>query len=208
MQTPDRQSIRSHRPMRCSTRKASAALACCILAFQLVAIAADPAPLPEASGAPRMKQLFATLHHDLHKGDEVLKEAIAIAEAHPTEVETLCLLSMLQCLLNRVEDARATYERARRLNPNSAHVYVALSVICSQTSDPRFGGPDRAGMAKALERAVELAPKYCDAWFNLAVLYWLRTPPNREAARAAYKKAVDLGAERDSGLEKSIDWRP
>ena len=52
--------------------------------------------------------------------------------------------------------------------------------------------------------AVSLDPTYADAHFNLAVVYAMQTPPNKEKAREHYKKATEYGAEPDSALEQMI----
>ena len=57
---------------------------------------------------------------------------------------------------------------------------------------------------KELETAIQLDPKYADAWFNLAVTQTLKNPPNKEEARKAYKKAVELGAEPDPAMEQTL----
>jgi hypothetical protein len=55
-----------------------------------------------------------------------------------------------------------------------------------------------------LETAAALDPNYADAFFNLAVVCISQNPPDKEAARAAYKKATALGAEADPRLEDLI----
>jgi tetratricopeptide (TPR) repeat protein len=54
---------------------------------------------------------------------------------------------------------------------------------------------------KELETAIQLDAKYADAWFNLAVTQTLKTPPNRDEAKKAYQKALELGAEADPAME-------
>ena len=57
---------------------------------------------------------------------------------------------------------------------------------------------------KELETAIDLDPNYGDACFNLAVVYAMQSPPNKDLARKYYKRATDLGAEPDAGLEQLV----
>jgi Tfp pilus assembly protein PilF len=57
---------------------------------------------------------------------------------------------------------------------------------------------------KELETAIAIDPSYADAHFNLAVVYAMQEPPNKESARKFYKKALELGAEADTALEGLI----
>ena len=57
---------------------------------------------------------------------------------------------------------------------------------------------------KELETALQLDPKYADAWFNLAVTQTLKQPPDKEEARKAYEKAVELGADKDPAMEQML----
>ena len=76
------------------------------------------------------------------------------------------------------------------LNPEYAVAHNYLGITASQK------GWQEAAL-KELETAIELDPSYGDACFNLAVVYAMQTPPNKEMARKYYRRATDLGAEPD-----------
>ena len=60
------------------------------------------------------------------------------------------------------------------------------------------------GAEDEMRKAIELAPDYPEAHFNLAVFYLQRTPPAVELARRHYQKALDLGAAPDPQVAKSL----
>jgi Flp pilus assembly protein TadD len=58
-----------------------------------------------------------------------------------------------------------------------------------------------------MRKAIELAPEYAEAHYNLAVFYLERNPPATELARRHYHKSVDLGGAPDPALEKKIEGK-
>jgi Flp pilus assembly protein TadD len=83
------------------------------------------------------------------------------------------------------------------VNPNNAVAHNYLGIAAS-----RKGWQENA--RKELETAAALDPNYADAFFNLAVVCASQKPADKEAARTAYKKALDLGAPADPRLEELI----
>ena len=57
-------------------------------------------------------------------------------------------------------------------------------------------------------RATALDPKNADVWFNLASTRAAQKTPDLQAAKEAYKRAVELGVQRDAAMEKEIQWKP
>ncbi|MDP4663428.1 MAG: tetratricopeptide repeat protein, partial [Salibacteraceae bacterium] len=65
--------------------------------------------------------------------------------------------------LGKVEDAKVQYELAIKINPNHPYIYNALGAMYAQERQS-----DRA--SSYFVKATELAPKYADAWLNLALI--------------------------------------
>jgi len=84
--------------------------------------------------------------------------------------------------------------RALAINPRYAVAHNYLGITASQK------GWQEAAL-KELETATQYDPNYGDAYFNLAVVYAMQQPPNKELARKNYKRATDLGAAPDPGLD-------
>lgn len=66
---------------------------------------------------------------------------------------------------------------------------------------------DRKRNAEAIEqfrKAIEIDPAYAEAYFNLASMLAMSTPPALAEARQYYDKAIRLGSERDADLEKLL----
>ena len=87
--------------------------------------------------------------------------------------------------------------KALAINPKNATAHNYLGITASQK-----GWQEAA--QKELETATAIDPNYADAHFNLAVVFATQTPPNKEAARQHYKRAIELGAEPDAALEQMI----
>jgi hypothetical protein len=60
-------------------------------------------------------------------------------------------------------------------------------------------------MIAAIKRAIAAEPKRGDNYFNLAACLAMQLqPPDKLAAREAYKRALALGQQRDEQLEKAL----
>jgi superkiller protein 3 len=100
--------------------------------------------------------------------------------------------------MERWDDSINALTKSLTLNPKNATAHNYLGIAAAEK-----GWQDAA--RKELETAVQLDPKYTDAWFNLAVVLGTWKPqPLKEEARAAYRKAVETGAEADSQMEKLL----
>jgi tetratricopeptide (TPR) repeat protein len=125
---------------------------------------------------------------------EAFKKAIAI---EPSDDFSHCTLGIVHYQLQEYDHAIQALTRALALNPKNATAHNYLGITASHK------GWQEAAL-KHLETSVTLEPNYADAHFNLAVIHATQTPPNKEAARKHYKRAVELGAENDPGLERLI----
>jgi Flp pilus assembly protein TadD len=126
--------------------------------------------------------------------EDAFKKAIAIA---PEDGFSHCTLGIVFYSQAKYDEAVNELTKALALNPKNATAHNYLGITASQK-----GWQEAA--QKELETAVQLDPNYADAHFNLAVVYAMQTPPNKEKAREHYKKAIELGAEPDTALEQLI----
>lgn len=145
------------------------------------------------------------------KRAEALERSIALIAEHPTDIPALNQLWMIQVSLGKHADARATVKRAKTITPNDSKscnllaILLASADVGTRTASSEAYGKESIAL---FVRAIELDPKNADPWFNLAVARTLQTPPDLPAAREAYKRAVELGAQRDPEIEKQIQWKP
>jgi Flp pilus assembly protein TadD len=126
--------------------------------------------------------------------EESLKKAIAVA---PEDVFSWCTLGIVDYQEKRYDDAINSLTRALAINPKYAVAHNYLGITASQK-----GWQDAS--IKELETAIDLDPNYGDACFNLAVVYAMENPPNKDLARKYYQRAISLGAEPDQGLEQLL----
>jgi Flp pilus assembly protein TadD/predicted nucleic acid-binding Zn-ribbon protein len=126
--------------------------------------------------------------------EESFKKAIANA---PEDDFSHCTLGIVHYQKGEYDNAIQSLTRALAINPKNATAHNYLGITASQK-----GWQEAA--QKHLETAVAFDPNYADAHFNLAVVFASQSPPNKEAARQHYKRALELGAAPDSTLENLI----
>jgi tetratricopeptide (TPR) repeat protein len=127
-----------------------------------------------------------------------LKRAVRIKlDAAPAWL-TLGIVYMDQ---NRLDEALAALAQATLYDPRNARARNYLGVVVG-----RKGWID--GAQVELRRAVEIDPSYSDAHYNLAVFYLEGKPPSIELARRHYFRAMELGAEPDPEIEKTLKAAP
>ncbi len=93
--------------------------------------------------------------------------------------------------------ASAALADAVKYDPNDARLRNYYGIALS----------DRKRAAESIEqfrKAIEIDPIYAEAFFNLASMLAMSTPPALNEARVNYDKAVSLGSERDADLEKLL----
>ena len=140
---------------------------------------------------------LGVVEYSLKKLDEAeahLKRAVQIKlDAAPAWL-TLGIIYMDQ---NRLDEALAALAQATLYDPRNARGRNYLGVVIG-----RKGWID--GAQAELRKAVEIDPNYSDAHFNLAVFYLEGKPPSIELARRHYYRALELGAEADPEIEKTL----
>jgi tetratricopeptide (TPR) repeat protein len=144
---------------------------------------------------------LGVVEYSLKKLDDAeahLKRAVQIKlDAAPAWL-TLGIIYMDQ---NRLDEALAALAQATLYDPRNARGRNYLGVVVG-----RKGWID--GAQAELRKAVEIDPSYSDAHFNLAVFYLEGKPPSIELARRHYYRALELGAEPDPEIEKTLKTAP
>lgn len=126
--------------------------------------------------------------------ERVLKQAISLRlETAPAWLT----LGMIQLDRGDTDAAFASLAQAVLHDPQNPRARNFLGVVSGKR-----GWIDSA--QAELRRAVELDPTYADAHYNLAVMYLQENPPAVELARRHYQKALDLGVEPDTDMEKTF----
>jgi Ca-activated chloride channel family protein len=100
----------------------------------------------------------------------------------------------------KYDEAVAELTKALAANPSDATARNYLGITATQK-----GWQDTA--VKELESAIATDPSYADAHFNLAVVLATQQPPKTAQGRLHYRRAIELGAERDEALEKLLGQR-
>jgi Flp pilus assembly protein TadD len=130
----------------------------------------------------------------LETREESFKKAIVAPEDAPF---SHCTLGIVYYSQGKYDEAVNELTKAVAINPKNATAHNYLGITASQK------GWQEAAQTE-LEAATALDPNYADAFFNLAVVFATQQPPNKENARKHYKRATELGADRDSALEQLI----
>lgn len=130
----------------------------------------------------------------LKAAEATFKKAIAIA---PEDAFSHCTLGIVQYSQQKYDEAVNSLTKSLAINMKNPTAHNYLGITAAQK-----GWMEAA--QKELDTALQLDPNYADAWFNLAVIHATKQPPNKEEARKAYKKAIELGAEPDPSMEQMI----
>jgi tetratricopeptide (TPR) repeat protein len=126
--------------------------------------------------------------------EESFRKAIAIA---PEDYFSWCTLGIVEYSQGKYDEAVNSLTKSLAINNKNPTAHNYLGITAAQK-----GWIEAA--QKELETAIQLDAKYADAWFNLAVTNTLKNPPNREEAKRAYQKALELGADVDPAMENLV----
>lgn len=167
--------------------------------------------------------------------DAAEKAFLQLLKLSPENASALVNLGLVDVRLGRPNDAKNYLQRAIRVAPDAALAWTTLGLIY-QNEDNTEGAT--AALAQAvflnpkspqahnyygvtlakrgwydaaeeeLQKAVELAPDFAEAQFNLALVYFQRHPPAVELARRHYQKALELGAAPDPDFEAKLNAAP
>ncbi len=130
-----------------------------------------------------------------------------------------------------IDAAAACFEASVRFNPKLAQSWLSLGLLYSGKGDhyramscftralhedpvdarahnylaieaKNLGWVDAA--LSELQRAIEINADYGIAHFNLATIYLEQKPPSKSLAQRHYKRALDLGLEKDEVIEQKL----
>ena len=131
-------------------------------------------------------------HYDA--AESSLKKAL---QAEPDDAFSLSLLGRLKVKQKKFDEAFEALSRSVKLDPQSAETQNYLGIVLSEKGQ-------RAPAEAAFRKAIQLAPGYAVAHFNLAVAYATQQPPFFELARLHYRKALNGGHPKSEELEKLL----
>ncbi len=129
------------------------------------------------------------------EAEALLKSAVKSA---PESGLPWLVLGMVQYEQTKLDAALASLAMAAFLDPKDARTHHYLGICIG--SKGWYSGAE-----EEMRKAIEIAPGYAEAHYNLAVFYLERKPPALELARRHYYKAIDLGGAPDKDLEKKIE---
>jgi Tfp pilus assembly protein PilF len=118
-------------------------------------------------------------------------------ELSPDDAFARSTLGIVYYSQDKLDQAVEELSQSLVINQNSPVAHNYLGIVAS-----RKGWQDAA--RKELETATTLDPNYADAFFNLAVVCATQKPADKDAARKAYRRATELGAQRDPRMEELV----
>lgn len=154
-----------------------------------------------------------------------------ILDLIPNHAPTLASLALTQLKQQKLGEAEANLELARKVSPENTYVLLLTGLL--KMNQEKFDDavtflsratvldPDDAeahnhlGVAltevghrgpaeAALRKAIRLRPGYGDAHVNLAVVYASQNPPFKELAKYHYQQAINSGHPADPRIEQML----
>lgn len=162
------------------------------------------------------------------QAEEKYKQVLQLANNNPIVLADLAATQMEQ---GKLDIAEENLQKALKQSPEDAHVLSQLGYLKlrrgqqdeafdllsrAAQKDPRnpiiqnylgtvlVDKGQRQAAETAFRKAIQLAPEFSDAHFNLAYVYATQQPPFLELARFHYKKALDLGHPASGDLDKVL----
>lgn len=164
--------------------------------------------------------------------DEAEKKYTEVLEVDNRNVAALQRLAAAQLEQNRPQDAAANLQKALQESPKDARslLLMGIAMFDQQKFDEAFDHlsrsaqvdsqnaetqnylgitlshkGQRAAAETALRKAIQLAPNYASAHYNLAIVYATQNPPFTELARWHYQKALAYGHPQNNEVEKMLE---
>ena len=138
---------------------------------------------------------LAYIYSDRGDDDKTLKYVERSLCYEPYDVHKLLIAAFAYIRKGEYYLALGVLSRAAAQDPKNPELQRYLGIACSN-----LGWVESAD--RQFRTAFELDPKSSETAFNLAVLLATSEPPKMPEARTWYKKARELGAETDPGMER------
>jgi Flp pilus assembly protein TadD len=138
---------------------------------------------------------LAYIYSDRGDDDKTLKYVERSLCYEPYDVHKLLIAAFAYIRKGEYYLALGVLSRAAAQDPKNPELQRYLGIACSN-----LGWIESAD--RQFRTAFELDPKSSETAFNLAVLLATCEPPKMPEARTWYKKAMELGAETDPGMER------
>jgi Flp pilus assembly protein TadD len=132
---------------------------------------------------------------ELGQAEIHLKRAVQL---DPSAQQGWLTLGIIDYQKNELDAGLAALSQAVYLNPKDSKAHLYLGILIRKRGW-------LSGAEDEMRKAIELDEAYAEAHFNLAVLYLERQPPAFEPARRHYYRALELGAEPDSEIDKALE---
>jgi Flp pilus assembly protein TadD len=131
---------------------------------------------------------------ELDQAEEHLRKAVHL---DPSAQQGWLTLGIIDYQKNDSDAGLAALSEAVYLNPKDPKAHLYLGILIRKRGW-------LSGAEDEMRKAIELDETYAEAHFNLAVLYLERQPAAFEPARRHYYRSLELGAEPDSEIDKSL----
>ena len=122
------------------------------------------------------------------------KELITLLKQTPDDPEVRVLMSIIQCMLGRFDDAENMMTTLIEEEPALARAHSVLS-----TAQIGLGKTEKA--KASLEKAIELGTNSPEVYYNMTQIILNTKPLDAEAARESYRKSLELGGRKDTDLD-------
>ena len=131
---------------------------------------------------------------ELDQAEIHLKKAVQL---EPSAQQGWLTLGIIDYQKNELDAGLAALSQAVYLKPKDPKAHLYLGILIRKRGW-------LSGAEEEMRKAVELDDTYAEAHFDLAVLYLERQPPSFELARRHFYRALELGAEPDSQIDKAL----
>ena len=131
----------------------------------------------------------------LKPAEEIFKKALVVSPDDEFSHRTLGIVYYTE---GNFEAAVGELTKALTINPKDAIGHNYLGITASAKEWPEAARSE-------LEKAVAIDPDYADAQFNLAVIYLITPPVDKDNAKKHYKRALELGSQPDTNFEQQLN---
>lgn len=170
-------------------------------AMQAEATATNSVPEPSRNPRPSVdvSALLTAARNHLEEGEPEAARAEILQgfKLDPDNVELRLLAGLAQCQARRFGDAIFLLKELAIEEPSNAPVRIGLAAAY-------IGDGQRDSAMKELKTAITLAPSLAESYYDMAQLLMRGPQPDIEGARAAYQRALTLGATPDPRIEAAL----